>query len=78
MKKSERHRMKLLKGGSTMPVPPTYHIPNLVGWIGGASVGYCLCDFYNVACPNNVCCFVQCPVTMCTEGSLDPHPPTTN
>ena len=68
MKKLERSEMKNLKGGVALP-----YIPGLVGWIGGASVGYCLCDFYNVACPYNVCCEVSCPVTMCTMGSLDPN-----
>lgn len=75
MKKLERQDMKSLKGGVSIPPIDYYHVPGLVGWIGGASVGYCLCDFYAATCPNNFCCSVPCPVGMCTAGALDPNPP---
>jgi hypothetical protein len=70
MKKLERTQMKNLKGGIALP-----YIPGLLGYRGGASNGFCFCDFYNTACPGNICCEVSCPVSMCTPGSIDPNPP---
>lgn len=72
MKKLERGEMKNLKGGVGDSSSPSY-VPLLIGWRGGASVGFCFCDFYNIASPNRVSCDNPCPVSMCTVGSLDPN-----
>lgn len=73
MKVLQKEQLKSLKGGVYNPDDIGGHIPGLVGW--ELRPDGCYCDFANVAAEGGVSCWNSCPVSMCTEGSLDPNPP---
>jgi hypothetical protein len=79
-RKLSKNEQKKLAGGVVAPPP---YIKGLVGWNLDAN-GNCWCDFLNYQTAMDalslgaqvppVLCGISCPVTMCTEGSMDPDP----